>query len=337
MIKYKDKDQPCLEIKGLIGHNDFEIVKVYNEKWLANKILHPRIQKPGLALAGYLKYLDKDRIQIFGNTEMGYLKHLPRPEFEERLSIFMAARIPGIIISGNQEVEEFIIDRANKYKTPILISNLRTSLLMSRISTFLYRIFSQKIRINGVLMDIMGQGILIRGQSGIGKSETALELINKGHRLISDDLVEFYLNSNDEPVGRSIDKIRNWLEVRGLGVINIVDIFGVGAVLEEKKLDLVINLEKWDPKKKYDRLGAENLYAPILGKDMLMFNLPVALGRNLSILIEAAVKYYISRKNGSRSFVDHLNKNKIIDGNYNDDDDDNNNNNQEQPGIMGEK
>jgi HPr kinase/phosphorylase len=329
----KDKGQASIEIKELIGHNDFEIVKVYNEKWLSNKILHPRIQKPGLALAGYIKYLDKDRIQIFGNTEMGYLKHLPRPEFEERLSNFMAARIPGIIISGNQEVAEFIIDKANKYRTPILISNLRTSLLMSRISTFLYRIFSQKIRINGVLMDIMGQGILIQGQSGIGKSETALELINKGHRLISDDLVEFYLNSNDEPVGRSIEKIRNWLEVRGLGVINIVDIFGVGAVLEEKKLDLVINLEKWDPKKKYDRLGAENLYMPILGKDILMFNLPVALGRNLSILIEAAVKYYISRKNGSPSFVEHLNNTNIIEGNNNDDDA----NNKVQSGITGQK
>lgn len=326
----KDKGQVSIEIKELIGHNDFEIVKVYNDKWLTNKILHPRIQKPGLALAGYLKYMDKDRLQIFGNTEMGYLKHLPRSEFEDRLSNFMAARIPGIIVSGNQEVDAFIIDRANKYRTPILVSNLRTSLLMSRISTFLYRFFSQKIRINGVLMDIMGQGILIQGQSGIGKSETALELINKGHRLISDDLVEFYLDSNDEPVGRSIEKIRNWLEVRGLGVINIVDIFGVGAVLEEKKLDLVINLEKWDPKKKYDRLGAENLYAPILGKDIVMFNLPVALGRNLSILIEAAVKYYISRKNGGRSFVDHLNKNKIIESSNNDDDADDDNDNDDE-------
>jgi HPr kinase/phosphorylase len=238
---------------------------------------------------------------------MGYLKHLEQSEFEKRLSNFMASKIPGIIVSGNQEIDDFIIARANKYKTPILVSNLRTSLLMSRISTFLYRFFSRRIRINGVLMDIMGQGILIQGQSGVGKSETALELINKGHRLISDDLVEFYLNPNDEPVGRSIERIRDWLEVRGLGVINIADIFGVGSVLEEKKLDLVINLENWDPKKKYDRLGEENLYFKILGKDIPMFNLPVALGRNLSTLIEVAVRYFISRKSGSRSFVDHIN------------------------------
>lgn len=301
------KNKTGVEIKELIGQSDFEILHVHNEKWTGNKILHPRVQKPGLALAGYLKYLDKDRIQIFGNTEIGYLKHLDRAEFEKRLTNFMAAKIPGIIVSGNQDVDEFIIAKANKYKTPVLISNLRTSLLISRISVFLYRFFSRKIKINGVLMDIMGQGILIRGQSGIGKSETALELINKGHQLISDDLVEFYLDSNDEPVGRSIEKIRNWLEVRGLGVINIIDLFGVGAVLEEKKLDLVINLENWDPKKKYDRLGEGNLYFKILGKDIPMINIPVALGRNLSTLVEVAVKYFISRKGGSISFIEHLN------------------------------
>lgn len=301
------KNKTGVEVKELIGQSDFEILRVHNEKWTGNKILHPRVQKPGLALAGYLKYLDKNRVQVFGNTEIGYLEHLDRVEFEKRLNNFLAARIPGIIVSGNQDVDEFIIAKANKYKTPILISNLRTSLLISRISVFLYRFFSRKIKINGVLMDIMGQGILIRGQSGIGKSETALELINKGHQLISDDLVEFYLNSNDEPVGRSIEKIRNWLEVRGLGVINIIDLFGVGAVLEEKKLDLVINLENWDPKKKYDRLGEDNLYFKILGKDIPMINLPVALGRNLSTLVEVAVKYFISRKSGSVSFIEHLN------------------------------
>ncbi|MCP4148948.1 MAG: HPr(Ser) kinase/phosphatase [bacterium] len=295
-----------VSIKELIEQTDFGIVKVYNEKWLTNSIRHPRIQKPGLALAGYIKFLDKDRLQVFGNTETGYLKQLPTPEFEKRLKNFMTSKIPGVIVSGGQEVDEAIIAKANKCKKPILISNLRTSLLIARVSSFLYRHFSRKVKINGVLMDIMGQGIFIRGQSGIGKSETALELINKGHQLISDDLVEFYLNSNDEPVGRSIDKIKKWLEVRGLGVINIADLFGVGALLEEKKLDLVINLEKWNPKKKYDRLGEDDLYFKILEKDIPMFGLPVALGRNLSTLIEVAVKYYISRKSGSRSFIQYI-------------------------------
>jgi HPr kinase/phosphorylase len=215
-------------------------------------------------------------------------------------------KIPGIIVSENQEVEDTLVAVAAKYHTPILVSDLRTTLLVSRVSAFLYKHFSEKIKVNGVLVDIMGLGILIRGASGIGKSETALELIDKGHQLISDDLVEFYLNPNDEPVGRSVEKIKKWLEVRGLGVINIVDLFGVGAFQEEKKLDLVINLELWDPKKKYDRLGGEDLYFKVLDKDIPMFDLPVSSGRNVAIMIEAAVKYFIARENGSTPFVDTL-------------------------------
>jgi HPr kinase/phosphorylase len=154
-------------------------------------------------------------------------------------------------------------------------------------------------------MEIKGHGILIKGLSGIGKSETALELVNKGYQLISDDLIEFFLNANDEPVGRSINQIKNWLEVRGLGIINIVDLYGVGALMEEKKLDLVIDLVKWNPKKKYDRLGEEKQYFNVLDKDIPMITLPVAPGRNLSTLVEVAVKYFISRKNGSVSFLEH--------------------------------
>ena len=301
------KNKKGVEVSEIVEQNDLEISKTHNQKWISNKILHPRSQKPGLALTGYLKYLNKDRIQIFGKTEIGYLGQLSQEKREKCLKNFMSTRIPGIIVSENHDVDDVIISIAKKNKIPILISRLRTSLLVSRISSFLYRHFSKKIKINGVMMDILGLGILITGGSGIGKSETALELINKGHRLISDDLIELYLNTNDEPVGRSIDKIKKWLEVRGLGVINVVDIYGVDALIEEKKLDLVINLEKWNRKKKYDRLGEENLYFKILGKDIPMFNIPVALGRNLSILIEAAVKYFISRRNGLSSFIEYLN------------------------------
>ena len=302
MIKAKNG----IEVKAILEQSDLEIVKVYNNRWLGNKISHPGAQKPGLALAGYLKYLDKEQIQVFGKTEIGYLKHLPKAGFEKHLKDFMAIRVPGIIVSENQEVDNLIVSSAGKHKVPLLISNLKTSLLISRLTNFLYRYFSKKIKINGVLMDIMGLGILITGASGIGKSETALELVSKGSHLISDDLVEFYLNANEEVVGRAVDKIKKWIEVRGLGIINIVEMFGVGALLEEKKLDLVINLEQWNPKKKYDRLGEEKLYFEILGKHILMFTLPVAVGRNLSTLIEVAVKYFISRKNGSLSFIEYI-------------------------------
>jgi HPr kinase/phosphorylase len=292
-----------IEVRILSQQNELEIQTVHNEKWTGNVILHPGVQKPGLALAGYLKYMDKNQLQIFGKTEIGYLKQLPRNESEKRLKDFMALRVPSIIVSENQEVDEIIVTIAGKYRTPVLVSKLRSSLLIQRLCNFLYRHFSRKIKINGVLMDIMGLGILITGPSGIGKSETALELVSKGSHLISDDLVEFYLNSNDELIGHSIDKIKKWIEVRGLGIINIVEMFGVGALLEEKKLDLVIQLEQWNPKKKYDRLGEEELYFNILGKDIPMFKLPVAIGRNLSTLIEVAVKFFIARKNGSIPFI----------------------------------
>jgi HPr kinase/phosphorylase len=296
-------------IKKIIDQKDLEIVNVYNKKWTANLLFHPRIQKPGLALAGYLKYLNKQRLQIFGKTEMGYLNQLSPPEREKHLKNFFSLKVPGVIISENQAVDDKIISWADKYKTPVLVSSLKASLLVSRISSLLYQYFSKKIRINGVLIDILGLGVLITGDSGIGKSETALELVNKGHHLVSDDLIEFYLDSNDQPVGRSIERIQKWLEVRGLGIINIADIFGVGALLPEKKLDLVIQLEKWSSKKQYDRLGEEKLYFNILEKEIPRFILPVAPGRNLSTLIEVAAKYFISRKYGSKSFIEHIYKN----------------------------
>jgi HPr kinase/phosphorylase len=153
-------------------------------------------------------------------------------------------------------------------------------------------------------MDIMGQGVLITGASGVGKSETALELVNKGYQLISDDVTEFYLDSNDDLVGRANEIIKNLMEVRGLGIINIKDIFGASAVLEEKKLNLVIHLEKWEPKKRYDRLGEDNLYFKILGLEIPLVNLPVGPGRNLSTIIEVAVRNFLAKKSGLKSYME---------------------------------
>lgn len=300
------KPKKGVPVQSLLEQGDLEISQHFNDKWLDNLILHPRPQKSGLSLAGYLKSMEKDRVQIFGNTEMGYLAQLDEQKRETRLKNFLTVKPPVVLVSQKQTCPESLIALSNKNKVPLLVSELRTSLLISRISAVLYRHFSRKIKINGVLMNIMGLGTLITGESGIGKSETALELINQGHQLVSDDLIEFYLDPNDEPVGRSLERIKQWLEVRGLGIINIIDLFGVGALLEEIKLDLVINLERWDRKKKYDRLGEDNLYFKILGKEIPMYRLPVALGRNLATLIEVTVKYYISRRNGSKTFIEHI-------------------------------
>ncbi|MGE5340417.1 MAG: HPr(Ser) kinase/phosphatase [Candidatus Omnitrophota bacterium] len=298
-----------IDINAIVQQKEFEIISVYNQAWTSNVILYYRAQKPGLALAGYLKYLDANRIQVFGKTETGYLLQLPEAEFERRLTDYLARKVPGIIVSENQEAPPAIVQLADQYRTPVLISALKSSVLIPRLSNFLYRHFTEKIKLNGVFMDIMGQGILICGPSGIGKSETALELVSRGNHLVCDDLVEFYVNPNDELIGRSIERIRRWIEVRGLGIINIVDMFGFGALVDEKKLDLVIQLEPWDPKKKYERLGVDQLYFNILGKEIPMFNIPVGVGRNLSTLIEVAVKYFISRQSGGVSFVDYIEQN----------------------------
>jgi len=293
-----------IDLGEIAALTDLKIHRVHHEQWLSNRILHPRAQRPGLALTGYFEYLNKDRIQIFGKTEMGYLHHLPLRARRSALIRYMRSQISGILVSESLDIDANFIRLAGKGKTPILVSELRTSLLISRISSFLYQYFSRKIKINGTLLDIMGQGVMVTGASGIGKSETALALINKGHHLIADDVIEFYLNSNDDPVGKASERIQSLLEVRGLGIIHVDHVFGASAVLPEKKLDLIIHLERWDAKKMYDRLGEENQYDKILDIDIPMFTLPVAPGRDLSTLIEVAVRYFISRQNGNKSFLE---------------------------------
>jgi len=281
-----------------------KIVRVFNEKWIHNLVSHPRPQRPGLGLTGYLKHIQSGRIQIFGKTEVGYLHNQKEEDRSRCLKNYFALKLPGIIISENIMAESDWIAVAARYNTPLLVSELHTAPLISRLSAYLYQYFSKKIKMNGVLMDIMGQGVLLTGASGIGKSETALELVNKGYQLIADDVAEFYLDSNDDLVGRANEIIKNLMEVRGLGIININDIFGASAVLEEKKLNLVINLEKWDPRKKYDRLGEDNLYFKILGLEIPLLNIPVGPGRNLSTIIEVALRNFLAKKSGRKTYLE---------------------------------
>jgi HPr kinase/phosphorylase len=289
------KEIKGIQIRQILELNPLKILKIRNEKWLNNSVSHPRPQRPGLGLTGYLKHIQTGRIQIFGKTEIGYLHNLKDEEKIRCLKNYLSLKLPGIIVAENM---------ADHFHTPILTSELHTAPLISRLNAFLYQYFSKKIKLNGVLMDIMGQGVMLTGASGIGKSETALELVNKGYQLIADDVTEFYLDSNDDLVGRSNPIIKNLMEVRGLGIININDIFGASAVLEEKKLNLVINLEKWDAKKKYDRLGEDNFYFKILGLDIPLITLPVAPGRNLSTIIEVAVRNFLAKKSGKKTYLE---------------------------------
>lgn len=298
------KEVKGIQLSQVSGLAPLKIVRVFNEKGLANLVSHPRPQRPGLGLSGYLKHIHAGRIQIFGKTEAGYLGSLKDEERGRCLRNYFALRLPGVIVAGSIAPEADWIAAAARHNTPLLVSELHTSPLISRLNAYLYQYFSKTIKLNGVLMDIMGQGVLITGASGIGKSETALELVNKGYQLIADDVAEFYIDSNDELVGRANEVIRNLMEVRGLGIINVNDIFGASAVLDEKRLNLVINLEKWDPKKKYDRLGEDNLYFKILGLEVPLINLPVGPGRNLSTIIEVALRNFLAKKAGRLTYLE---------------------------------
>lgn len=298
------KDIKGIQLSCVRELNQLKITRAFNEKWLPNLVKHPRPQRPGLGLTGYLKHIQDGRIQVFGKTEAGYLNTLKEKEMVRCLKNYFSLKLPGVIVAENIEPAAEWIAMAARYATPILVSELHTAPLISRLSAFLYQYFQKKIKVNGVLMAVMGQGVLITGASGIGKSETALELVNKGYQLIADDVAEFYLDSNDDLVGRANEVIKNLMEVRGLGIININDIFGAAAVLEEKKLNLVINLEKWDAKKKYDRLGEDNQYFKILGLEVPLINLPVAPGRNLSTIIEVALRNFLAKKSGRLTYLE---------------------------------
>ena len=298
------KDVKGIEVSQLRELSQLKIARTFNEKWVHNLVSHPRPQRPGLGLTGYFKHIQAGRIQIFGKTEAGYLSSLKKDEKTRCLKNYFSLKLPGIIVAENIDVEADWVAIAARYATPVLVSELHTAPLVSRLSAFLYQYFAKKIKLNGVLMDIMGQGVLITGASGIGKSETALELVNKGYQLIADDVTEFYLDSNDDLIGRANEIIKNLMEVRGLGIININDIFGASAVLEEKKLNLVINLEKWDPRKKYDRLGEDSQYSKILGLEIPQITLPVGPGRNLSTIIEVAVRNFLAKKSGKKTYLE---------------------------------
>jgi len=298
------KDVKGIAVSQLRELSQLKIARTFNEKWIHNLVSHPRPQRPGLGLTGYFKHIQAGRIQIFGKTEAGYLRSLKEDEKNRCLKNYFSLKLPGIIVAENIDVEADWVAIAARYATPVLVSELHTAPLVSRLSAFLYQYFAKKIKLNGVLMDIMGQGVLITGASGIGKSETALELVNKGYQLIADDVTEFYLDSNDDLVGRANEIIKNLMEVRGLGIININDIFGSSAMLDEKKLNLVINLEKWDAKQKYDRLGEDNYYFKILGLEVPLINVPVGPGRNLSTIVEVAVRNFLAKKSGRLTYLE---------------------------------
>lgn len=267
---------------------EMELAVVAGVNGLGNRIRSSELNRPGLAFAGFYDVFSHDRIQIIGNTEMNYLYSLSAEERVRRLTIAFEFDIPCVIVTNGSKVPEDCIHIADTNAIPILVSPLPTTRLVSILVNVLERVFAPQVNLHGVLLDVYGMGCLLRGRSGVGKSECALELVERGHRLVADDVVILRRLSKEELIGRSSDVLKYHMEIRGLGILNIEKLFGIASVVEEKRTDLVIRLERWDETVEYDRLGIDDKFETIFDVQIPLYIVPVQPGRNISIMVEMA-------------------------------------------------
>ena len=262
------------------------------------RITLPDINRPALQLTGYLEHFENERVQIIGYVEYTYLLHLSREDKMEAFERFVASKIPCVIFSTRTEPDEDMINLAIKYDVPVFVTDQTTSTFMAEIIRWLNVELAPCISIHGVLVDVYGEGVLIMGESGIGKSEAALELIKRGHRLVSDDVVEIRRVSDATLVGSAPDITRHFIELRGIGIIDVKTLFGVESVKDTQSIDLVIKLEEWDKDREYDRLGLEEEYTEFLGNRVVCHSLPIRPGRNLAVIVESAAVNHRQKKMG---------------------------------------
>ena len=256
------------------------------------------VNRPGLFITGFYDYFDPDRIQIIGRMETAYLSDLERDVLAERMDKLCSLRVPAIIVTRGLEVFPEMVEAARAHRIPVLRTQDPTSSFMATLIAFLSVELAPRITRHGVLVEVYGEGMLIVGDSGVGKSETAIELVKRGHRLIADDAVEIRRVSSKSLVGSSPENIRHFVELRGIGIINARRLFGMGAVKLTEKIDMVVNLVHWDQNKVYDRMGIDNQYAQILGNKVPSLTIPVKPGRNLAIILEVAAMNNRQKKMG---------------------------------------
>ncbi|MDL2233503.1 HPr(Ser) kinase/phosphatase [Ruminococcaceae bacterium OttesenSCG-928-L11] len=251
-------------------------------------IYSSEVNRPGLQLAGFFEFFDNQRVQVLGKSEFAYLELASQETYVQRFHDFFAHRPVATIVARNLPIYPEMLAAAREFECPILASDEPTSEIVSALISTLNVELAPRITRHGVLVEVHGEGILLMGESGVGKSETAMELVKRGHRLIADDAVEIRRVSARTLVGTSPENIRHFMELRGIGIINVRRIFGIGSVKVTQQIDMIIMLEHWDQKKKYDRMGMENEYMEILGNQVTSLTIPVKPGRNLAIIIEVA-------------------------------------------------
>ena len=292
--------EPTLTVESLIEEASFLNLRLIAGKGgLGNKIIAPRIQKLGLGLAGHVEFMHPGRVQILGNTEIGYIQKLDVRKRQETINVITSKKLSCFIVTKGLLPPKDFIERVEEASIPLLQTDMVSSRFIAEISRFLEERLAPLLSIHAVLIDVYGLGVLILGESGVGKSECALDLVVRGHRLVSDDLVEIR-KVEGKLVGSSPEMFRYHMELRGLGIINIKDLFGVAAVRYKKEVDIVIRLSPWEEGKEYDRLGMKTKTYSIMDIDIPFLIMPVAPGRNLAILIEVASRNHLLRLKGYR-------------------------------------
>ena len=295
-------------VSELIEHFNLDLIE--GQQGVSRLITTSDISRPGLEMAGFFTYYPAERIQLLGKTELSFFNSLPKREREDRMEKLCTVETPCIMVSREMDVPDELIEAGKETGVPVLKSKLKTTHLSSLLTNYLEGRLAPMTSVHGVLVDVYGVGVLLTGSSGVGKSETALELVKRGHRLVADDSVEIRQTGENELVGNAPDLIQHLLEIRGLGIINVMTLFGAGAVRSYKKISIVMHLELWDSKKMYDRLGLEEETIRLVDSTVPQLTIPVRPGRNLAVIVEvAAMNFRLKRMgvNAAQQFSDKLN------------------------------
>lgn len=292
----------CVPVDNVIKELELDIV--YDGDCAEIDITTSDINRPGLQFSGFFDYFAQDRIQIIGKVEMTYLECMEQDLRDDRLDMFFKHNIPCVIISRHMEIPDYLLRVAKKYKRPVLRSKMVTTSLIHKLIIYIDSLLAPTTTRHGVLVDVYGVGVFLMGESGIGKSETALELVKRGHRLVADDAVDIKRVAENRLVGESPPLIRYFMEIRGVGIIDVKAMYGIGAVINNKPLDIVIFMEIWDNKKEYDRLGLSHEYSEILGVKLPKIVIPVKPGRNLAIIVEVAARSWRLKNMGYSAAVE---------------------------------